>query len=753
DGVAPWVAGVAATAEVGHFNDEVVVTFSERLHPGDAVDPALFTLESPPGTPIPLDGVDLSWDADRMETTVRFGGDWAWRAPLATDGRALADLHGDAKGDRFGKATIGLPDLDGDGFGDFAVGAHEFDGAAGSKSGAVDLHSGRTGARLLRIEGLAKGDRFGESLAALPDMDGDGVGDLLVGAPKADPAGLDKAGSLFVVSTADGSVLLRVDGFAPREELGEHVAHAGDLDGDQVPDLMVGLPGADAPGMPDVGEVRVFAGVDGSLLHSWFGETHGAKAGTALVGGADFDGDLVDDIAYGADEADPDGRNKAGSVYLRSGADGSLLFRLDGASADDRFGNALALAGDLDGDQRDDLLIGAWYEGSGNRNRAGAAYLVSGTDGSTLAAIEGQAKKDKFGETVDAGHDFDGDGIGDLLIGASGVDPLGDEDQGALFVYSGADQRLIVTLRSTAEDQCLGERARWAGDLDRDGQADILVAFPRADSVVDDDTGVVRLLSGYATHPYQDAGTPLGLTAVATLSLTVGAVRDLASNPLGDGFRQVLVFGDMTPPQVVDATRNLWIDPSGATVDLRFDEAVDLAASVDFGVTASTGGIELERWLLDQGTVLRLRFDAPFGAGVDSLTLGDLLDPAGNLLVAWTGTVDDAVPAPPTLASGSLLLDPNGQPRLELVFTAPVLASDLADAARWTLTAGGTGIDLGDAVLRHDAAASRLTIDLPTVAALTAGASFRLVGEALRDPHGNLTPSLQLDGFVVAESR
>ncbi len=747
DGYEPLLVEVLGQTESGHFNDSVVFRFNERLHPGDAVNPDYFTLESPVGSPVDLSSATLTWDEGAMVTTITFGGDYLWNDPLQVNGRLLQIADGEAKGDRFGQSVTGLEDINGDGYSDFAVGARDYNPPGLNHAGAVYLFSGSTGELLLRVDGHAKNNRFGHALASMGDYNLDGVGDFLVGAPDADPDDVNKAGSVYICSGSDGGILLQIDGSEVNQGYGEYIANAGDVNRDTIPDVMIGLPSLKANGLNDAGIVRVYSGADASLLYEWSGEQVQARAGKAMAGGGDFNQDGYADPVFGAADADPNGLNASGSVYVYSGIDGTLLYRLDGLDKDDNLGNAIALTGDLDGDQIADLAIAAFHEGNGSMSKAGAVYVHSGVDGSLLATIQGQAKKDYFGNSVSAGQDFDGDGTPDLLIGASGVDATGDHGDGALYIYSGATFQRLHTILSTDGDRELGENSVWAGDFDRDGHADMLTGFERADTTIDDDTGAVQIHSGFAVFPYESAGEYFAFSNGASLRATVEDVRDLASNVIAPSERTVLISGDSQAPACNSMVQNLWVDASGATVDLHFNEAIDLDLGPGATFTSSTGELLAEQWLIDRGTTLRLRFNGPLTPGVSYVSLTDVSDVAGNLLALWSDHAVSATTLAPQLTAYSLGIDEADNPSLILSFQGPLLAYDATDPARFLMTIDGSSYSLEGSDFDYDPVTNQVLIHLDT--ALTPGQSYGLVVEGLRDPYGNSVDALFANGIVI----
>ncbi|GAA0650715.1 beta strand repeat-containing protein [Brevundimonas lenta] len=332
------------------------------------------------------------------------------RVISGANGATLHFLTGGAAEDFFGHSVAGAGDVDNDGFDDVIIGAWVAD-PNGQESGLARVYSGATGAILHTFTGNSAGDRLGVSVASAGDVNGDGRPDLIVGVYQEDNNG-QNSGSALVYSGVDGALLHTFNGSVPAEMFGTSVASAGDVDGDGQADLIVGAPGDDVTAT-NAGAAYVYSGATGALLYTFNGASSGDNFGVSVAGAGDVNGDGRADLIVGANLDDNTGVN-SGSARVISGATGATLYAVNGAGVGAQFGRSVAAAGDLDGDGCDDLIVGAPED----RATAGSARIISGATGGTIATFVGDDGDDNFGFSVSSADDLNGDGFDDLIVGA-----------------------------------------------------------------------------------------------------------------------------------------------------------------------------------------------------------------------------------------------------------------------------------------------------------------------------------------------
>ena len=524
----------------------------------------------------------------------QFGTSVGSRQVLDTTSLTLADgfiIQGDMEGDRLGDSVSGAGDINGDGLADLIVGARWGDDRGESAGEAYIVYgkavadgtqfgtamttnsvtrqvldtSSMAPADFFILLGDTASDRLGRSVSGAGDVNGDGIDDLIVGARYGDDGG-DNAGEAYIIygkpnpAAGDGtpgtqfgitgsggrqildtSMLAPAAGFiiqgdAGGDNLGDTVSGAGDINGDGLADLIVGAESG-GDGGPGAGEAYIIYG----------------KVGTA---GTQF-GTAVTDTDSGA---------------MRQVLDTSMLapaagFILQGDAELDNLSASVSGAGDINGDGRDDLIVGARFGDDGGEN-AGEAYIIYGKagDGTQFGTIEtgggtrrvldtsmlapaagfilqGDAELDQLGYSVSGAGDINGDGLADLIAGAWLGDDGGEDAGEAYIIYGkagvngtqfgtkvGNRQVLDTTglaptdgfiLQGDTGDDQLGWSVSGAGDVNGDGFDDLIVGAFKGDDG-GEDAGEAYVVYG---------GTHLGEVVSHAQTLVGMAVPTLPGNP------------------------------------------------------------------------------------------------------------------------------------------------------------------------------------------------------------------------------
>ena len=394
------------------------------------------------------------------------------------------------------------------------------------------------------------------------DLNGDGFGDLVIGVPGEAVGAVADAGAIEVLYgsagglSPDGAQIFTqstgsIHGVVERGDWFGVVTECGDVDGDGIADLVVGVPFEDLGSVVDAGSIHVLygspAGISDAGNNVWHQGTtdvrgvneQGDLFGTALAIG-DFNGDGHPDLAIGAAGEAIGATVKAGAVHVLYGtnsglaAEGNVVLHQDAsgvpgvAEAGDQFGSHL-VAGDFNGDGLADLAVGISFEDIGVERDAGAIHVfygsTSGLSGQldqsinqNTPGVKGASEAgDLFGDALAVGN-FDGDAFDDIAVGIPGEDVGSIVDAGAVAVLKGSAAGLTVTgdlifdqdstdVGGTAEQGDSFGLSLGAGNSNADGADDLAIGVPLEDLGGIVDAGTAHVLFGVQGAGLSAAGS------------------------------------------------------------------------------------------------------------------------------------------------------------------------------------------------------------------------------------------------------
>ncbi len=449
----------------------------------------------------------------------------------------------------FGGIVATAGDVNGDGYSDVIVGAYGFDNGQTDEGAAYVYYGSPAGlnAAALRLEKNQAGAYFGRSVATAGDVNGDGYSDILVGAPNYDN-GQTNEGAAFLYhgsATGLGLVPIMLESDQAEAYFGGSVGTAGDVNGDGYSDVLVGA-STYTNGQVYEGAAFLYNGsVSGLNLTPLIleGNQMYAYLGRSVATAGDVNGDGYSDILVGAPEYD-NGQTDEGAAFLYHGSATGLdlvpILLESNQTTPPNFGEAVGTAGDVNGDGFSDVLVGAPNFANGETDE-GASFLYYGCAlglSPTPLVLDSNQASAYSGYSVGTAGDVNGDGYGDVIVGAIFYDN-GQTDEGAAFLYYGSASGLNTTPLMLESDQAganFGEAVGTAGDLNGDGYSDVIVGAYGYDNGQANE-GVAFLYYGSASGLNS---TPLILEsnqAEAYFGYSVATAGDIN----GDGYSDIIV--------------------------------------------------------------------------------------------------------------------------------------------------------------------------------------------------------------------
>ncbi|BAY76285.1 putative outer membrane adhesin [Nostoc linckia NIES-25] len=462
----------------------------------------------------------------------------------------LSDLNGSngftIRGSDLGRSFSSAGDINGDGFDDLILGA-PYAGYPGETRETYVIFGSSSGfSSVLNLSDLNGSNGFvinginssTSSVSSGIDFNGDGIDDLIVGAPNASVNGQFGVGQSYVVfgssgfaasfdvSSLNGSNGFVINGIDDFDFSGFSVSNTGDFNGDGFDDLIIGAPGFRSyynsyntgssyvvfGSSSGFGAAFNLSSLDGSNGFVINGIDEFDSSGFFVSSAGDINGDGLDDFIIGASGV---GQLNAGSSYVvfgksssfgasfdLSSLDGSNGFVINGINAGDGLGISVSSAGDFNGDGFDDVIIGAPNADPNGQSNAGSSYVVFGKssgfgasfdlsslDGSNGFAINGINVFDGSGISVSSAGDFNGDSLDDVIIGTKSADPNDNQGVGQSYVVFGKSSGFGASFDLSsldgsngfainginAYDGFSGTSVSSAGDINGDGFDDLSI--------------------------------------------------------------------------------------------------------------------------------------------------------------------------------------------------------------------------------------------------------------------------------------
>ena len=498
----------------------------------------------------------------------------------------------------------------------------------------IDAYNYLSLGRGFRVLGGNDNDALGHSVSNAGDVNNDGYDDIIIGVSSADPGERNNAGEVYVVygnsipsdidlSETDMLAMgFRVLGGNNFDAFGFSVSSAGDINNDGYDDVIIGANFADPGGRIDAGEAYIIYGnsiisdIDLSETDTtsptYFSSARGFKIsggnsddrlGVSVSKAGDINNDGYDDIVVGAHLSDPGGRINAGEAYVIYG-NGTLSdidlsitdttsstyfgsargFRIEGGDSADLLGFSVSNTGDVNSDNYDDMIVGAFNTSPGGRTFAGEAYVIYGnmalsdidlseTDTTSPSyfssargfRISGDNVRDQLGVSARGVGDVNGDSYDDMIIGARNADPGGRTDAGEAYVVYGNATLSNIDLAETDttsptyfssargfsiegknDGDQLGFSVSGAGDLNNDGYDDIIVGAFDADPGGRSNAGEAYII--YGNNTLESVDLSRGLSADQGFKVLgdndddqLGNSVSLAGDINNDGFDDIIL--------------------------------------------------------------------------------------------------------------------------------------------------------------------------------------------------------------------
>ncbi len=500
-------------------------------------------------------------------------------------------LNGITAGDKFGFSVASAGDVNGDGFSDVIIGAN---GRSSNTGAAYLFHGSGTGLSatiVITLNGIAVGDNFGYSVASAGDVNGNGYSDVIVGAylvSSGTGAAYQYPGSAAgIVSSAT-----TLNGIVAGGNFGVSVSCVGDINGDGFSDVMVGAEVVST----STGAAYLFlgsaTGLPASPSTTLSGLTISCSFGFSLASSGDINGDGYSDIVISA----PNLSINTGAAYTYHGSPNGLkttsnwqVLETQGGA---NYGFSVASAGDVNSDGFSDVLVGAYIYDDGLSNN-GKAWLYMGSAAGLSTTLSwtaiGSMSNEYMGSCVAAAGDVNGDGYGDVLVGAYGY-TNSQSEEGRAYLYYGSAGGLSGAFAWTYENNVatsiLGRSLAAAGDVNGDGYGDIIIGAPHYNSGGEVNEGKAYVFHGSATFPATTASWSVESNQTgAWYGFSVASLGDVN----GDGFSDIIIGAHLYDDVLADEGKAFAYYGSATGLSLTWT-ARGGQLNAQFGISVASAG-------------------------------------------------------------------------------------------------------------------------------------------------------------------
>ena len=495
-------------------------------------------------------------------------------------------ITGENNDDQFGISVSGAGDMNGDGYDDVIVGAYGFSSGTGRAYiyfGSANMNNTAD----VIFNGQSGGDFFGYSVSKAGDFNGDGYGDVIVGAQNYDAYGYTGRVYLFLGGlTVDTVADFVVTGEGTLNFFGYSVSDAGDVNGDGFSDIIVGAYSI-SKAYIYYGSTALDTVPDLTLSYELY-----TNFGESVSSAGDVNGDGFGDVIVGTSTY-----NGFGGAFIFFGGasmNNNYDLVLGGFEWSSNFGRSVSSAGDINGDGFSDVVVGAGHSGIGLR---GKLYVYFGgflMNNVADITMEGESDYEYLGNSVSSAGDVNGDGYSDVIAGAHGFSL----NTGRVYLYDYFMKGEImsdITMTGETANTFFGISVSSAGDVNGDGYSDIIVGADQYSS----GTGRAYIYFGGSSMNNVADVTMTGEVDGNHFGISVSSAGDVN----GDGYSDVIVgasyysfdtgrayiyFGGSSMNNVADVTMTGEVDGNhfGTSVSLAGDVNGDGYSDVIVGASS-----------------------------------------------------------------------------------------------------------------------------------------------------------------------